>query len=87
MNLETRTSKQLESIGAIFRSVDSNKISYFLRANFFDMVGVTGSIPVAPTIFILVKSKLLIRQRPVVFEPRRHRKHTGSNRSELVARV
>ena len=35
---------------AVFRSVGSNKISYFRPVRFFDMVGVTGSIPVAPTI-------------------------------------
>jgi len=40
----------IKPIGAIFRSVVSNKISYFRCARFVDMVGVTGSIPVAPTI-------------------------------------
>jgi hypothetical protein len=37
------------TFAAVFRSAVSDKISYFRRANFFDMVGVTGSIPVAPT--------------------------------------
>jgi hypothetical protein len=39
----------MATLAVVFRSVDSNKISYFRRASFFDMVGVTGSIPVAPT--------------------------------------
>ena len=38
------------TFATVFRSAVSDKISYFRRANFFDMVGVTGSIPVAPTI-------------------------------------
>jgi hypothetical protein len=37
------------TFAAVFRSVVSYKINYFRRARFVDMVGVTGSIPVAPT--------------------------------------
>ena len=40
----------MTTFAAVFRSVGSNKISYFRPVRFFDMVGVTGSIPVAPTI-------------------------------------
>ena len=43
--------RNVTTFAAVFCSVVSYKINYFRRARFVDMVGVTGSIPVAPTIF------------------------------------
>ena len=43
-----------------------------------DMVGVTGSIPVAPTILLSVVAKVFVLEDPRQLKPSSNRKHTGS---------